>query len=95
MLDNIVPSFAQLQGDQAWGEGGGGDKYNGTLSGEIFLMEYKEHIFNLKDILGDTTNSHTYKFHFDSIFGSFNNYLNIQVKIMQDMLDFSCYFVMW
>ena len=37
-LNNIVTKVVQLQGDEAWGEGGGSDKYNGTLSGENLFM---------------------------------------------------------
>ena len=36
-LNNIVTKVVQLQGDEAWGEGGGGNKHDGTLSGENFL----------------------------------------------------------
>ena len=43
MLNNIVSRVVQFQGSQARGEGGGGNKYNGTLSGEKFLKVTKSY----------------------------------------------------
>ena len=63
-LNNIVTKVVQLQGDEAWGEGGGSDKYNGTLSGENFFKTVSKTCISSG--------------HFKRYFWKFKKYLNVQ-----------------